>query len=134
MLFTFSNLKPHVQVVHVSYLSSADGTIVWYVVLLCFQACPSGTHLYQLLIHLVRCSRSTTSYKYRYICRISLINTAFLISIAVGYYLNTNNIDLIVILINRVPSNSIACHLATPGITGNYRVCCSGYSSWIIKE
>ena len=49
--------------------------------------------------------------------RISLINTAFLISTPVWYYLNTNNIDIVVIFISSVPLNSTACHFATPGIT-----------------
>ena len=53
---------------------------------------------------------------------ISLINTAFSISILVRYYLNTNNIDIVVIFISSAPSNSTACHFATPGVTANYHV------------
>ena len=48
------------------------------------------------------------------VCCISLINTP------VPYYLNTNNIDTVVTFISSAPSNSIACHFATPGITANY--------------
>ena len=53
---------------------------------------------------------------------ISLINTAFSISILVRYYLNTNNIDIVVIFISSAPSNSTACYFVMPGIMANYHV------------
>ena len=55
-------------------------------------------------------------------CRISSIITAFLITTPVRYYLNTNNIDIVVIFISISLSNSTACHFATPGIMANYCV------------
>ena len=61
----------------------------------------------------------------RYLCiayHISLINTAFSFSTPVQYYLNTNNIDIVVIFINSTPSNSTACHFATLDIMENYHV------------
>ena len=54
--------------------------------------------------------------------RVSSINTAFLISTPVQYYLNTNNIDIVVIFISSAPSNGTTCHFVTPGITANYCV------------
>ena len=53
---------------------------------------------------------------------IFLNNTTFSISTPVQYYLNTNNIDIVVIFISSAPSNSTTCHFATPGIMANYRV------------
>ena len=53
---------------------------------------------------------------------VSSINTAFLISTPVQYYLNTNNIDIVVIFISSGPSNSTIYHFVTPGITANYCV------------
>ena len=54
--------------------------------------------------------------------RISLIKTTILINTPVWYYLNTKNIDVVVIFICSAPSNSTACHFASPGIMVNYRV------------
>ena len=49
--------------------------------------------------------------------RISSINTAFLISTPVRYYLNTDNIDIRSSnFISSTPSNSIACNFVTLGI------------------
>ena len=53
--------------------------------------------------------------------RISSINTVFSISTPVQYYLNTNNIDIVVIFISSTPLNSIAYHFAILGNTANYR-------------
>ena len=57
-----------------------------------------------------------------FVCRISLINTTSLIRIPVWYYLNTNNIDIVVIFISSTPSNNTACHFAILDITTSYRV------------
>ena len=57
-----------------------------------------------------------------YTYRISSINATFLISTSVCYYLNTNNIDIVVIFISSVPWNSTACHFVTPGTTAHHRV------------
>ena len=57
-------------------------------------------------------------YKYH----ISLINITFLISTALWYYVNTNNIDVIVNFISGKPSNSTAYHFANLGTMENYRV------------
>ena len=46
---------------------------------------------------------------------ISSINTTSSISI-LGYYSNTNNIEMVVIFISSAPLNSTACHFATPEI------------------
>ena len=51
--------------------------------------------------------------QYNYTYCISSINTAFSISTPVRYYLNTNNIDIVVINIRNTPLNSTACHFAT---------------------
>ena len=51
---------------------------------------------------------------------ISSINTTFSISTPVWYYMNTNNIDIVVILISSAPSNSTACNFMTPGIAAYY--------------
>ena len=56
------------------------------------------------------------------IYRISSINTASSISTPVWYYSNTNNIEMLVIFISSAPSNSTACHFATPDIIAKYRV------------
>ena len=68
-------------------------------------------------------------FKIKTYCHISLINIPLLISTPVQYYLNANNIDTVVIFISSAPSNSIACNFATPGITANYHVIISSYSS-----
>ena len=47
----------------------------------------------------------------------SSINAAFLISSPVQYYLNTNNIDIVVIFISSTPSNSTTCYFANLSIT-----------------
>ena len=56
------------------------------------------------------------------IYRISLINITFLISTPVRYYLNTNNIDIVVNFISSAPLNSTTYHFVTPGIMANYHV------------
>ena len=58
------------------------------------------------------------------IYRVSFINTAFLIGtpVPVLYYLNTNNIDVVVIFISSAPWNITTCHFVTLGITANYCV------------
>ena len=50
-------------------------------------------------------------------CHNSSINAAFLISSPVRYYLNTNNIDIVVIFISSTPSNSTAYYFANLSIT-----------------
>ena len=52
-------------------------------------------------------------YIYIYISNISSINTASLISTPVRYYLNMNNIDIVVIFISSTPLNSTICHFTT---------------------
>ena len=61
----------------------------------------------------------TDMYEYR----ISLIHTAFSISASVRYYLNANDIAVVVIFTSSTPSNSTTCHFATLGITANYVSC-----------
>ena len=56
------------------------------------------------------------------IYHISSINAVFLISIPLRYYLNTNNIDIVIIFISSTPLNSTACHFVALGITANYCV------------
>ena len=53
---------------------------------------------------------------------ISSINTTSSISTPVRYYSNINNIEMVVIFISNAPSNSTACHFATPDIIAKYRV------------
>ena len=55
-----------------------------------------------------------------FIYRISSINTTSSISTPVRYYLNTNNIDIVVIYISSAPLNSTTCHFATLDIMANY--------------
>ena len=57
-----------------------------------------------------------------YIYCISSITITFLISTSVRYYLNTNNIDVVVIFISSTPSNSTTCHFVSPVIKANYCV------------
>ena len=56
------------------------------------------------------------------ISRTRTINTAFSFSTPVWHYLNTSNINIVVIFISSVSSNSTVCHFVTLGIAANYRV------------
>ena len=58
------------------------------------------------------------SYIDAYHYRISSINTAFSISTPVRYYLNTNNIDIVVIFTSSAPLNSTV--FATPGTSHHF--------------
>ena len=53
---------------------------------------------------------------------ICLINTVSMICTPVQHYLNKKNIEIVLTFISNAPSNSTACHLATPNITANYCV------------
>ena len=67
-----------------------------------------------------------------FVCRISLINTTSLIRIPVWYYLNINNIDIVVIFISSTPSNNTACHFAILDMTTSYRVTISSLIVFVL--